>query len=94
MKYQLKYYQICGNNIPIFCDNTATICLTKNHIQHSRTKHIKTKHHFIRDYIQKSVIDIHFINTDHQWDDIIAKSLTIERFYFIKKNLNMHFLKE
>lgn len=58
MKYQLEDYQICGNCIPHFCDNTVTICLTKNPIQHSRTKHIEIRHHFIRDYIQRGVIDI------------------------------------
>ena len=66
MKYQLEDYQICGNNIPIFYDNNIAICLTKNPIQHFRNKHIEIKHNFIRDYVQKGVIDIQFINTYHQ----------------------------
>ncbi|XP_058742065.1 uncharacterized mitochondrial protein AtMg00810-like [Vicia villosa] len=40
MKYQLEDYQICGSSIPIFRYNTATICLTKIPVQHSKTNHI------------------------------------------------------
>lgn len=37
MKYQLEVFIIYGRSIPFLCDNTTTIRLTKNHIQHSRT---------------------------------------------------------
>ena len=94
MKYQLEDYQIFGNNILVLCDNTAAICLTKNPIQHSRTKHIEIKHHFIRDYVQKGTIDIQFIDSEHQWADIFTKPLTIAKFDFIKKNLNTVFVAE
>jgi len=66
----------------------------KNPILHSRAKHIKIKHHFIRDYVQKRILDIQFIDTEHQWADIFTKPLTVERFDFIKKNLNMHFVSD
>ena len=94
MKHQLEDYQITESCIPIYCDNTAIIYLSKNHILHSRVKHIEIKHHFIRDYVQKGVLDIQFIDIDHQWADIFTKPLTVERFNFIKKNLNMHFVFE
>jgi len=64
-KFQLEDYQITESWIPIYCDNTAAICLSKNPILHSRAKHIEIKHHFIRDYVQKGVLDIQFIDTDH-----------------------------
>jgi len=94
MKHQLEDYQINANSIPIYCDNTAAICLSKNSILHSRAKHIEIKHHFIRDYVQKRILDIKFIDTEHQWADIFTKPLTMERFDFIKKNLNMHFVSD
>jgi len=94
MKHQLEDYQITENCIPIYCDNTAAICLSKNPILNSRAKHIEIKHHFIRDYVQKGVLNIQFIDTDHQWADIFTKPLIVERFNFIKKNLNMHFVSE
>ena len=94
MKHQLEDYHIIANSIPIFCDNTAAICLSKNPILHSRAKHIEIKHHFIRDYVQKGILDIQFIDTENQWADIFTKPLTVERFDFIKKNLNMHFVSD
>jgi hypothetical protein len=66
MKYQLEDYQIRIISIPLLCDNTAAIYLSKNPILHSRAKHIEIKHHFVRDYVQKGVIDIQFIDTEHQ----------------------------
>jgi len=66
MKHQFEDYQINEKNILIYCDNTASICLSKNPILHSRAKHIEIKHHFIRDYVQKGILDIKFIDTEHQ----------------------------
>jgi len=57
-------YQINANSILIYCDNTAAICLSKYPILHSRAKHIEIKHHFIRDYVQKGILDIQFIDTE------------------------------
>ena len=94
MKYQLEDYNIAGSSIPLYCDNTAAIHISKNPILHSRAKHIEIKHHFIRDHVQKGTINIQFIDTEHQWADIFTKPLAIERFDFIKKNLNMHFITE
>jgi len=92
MKHQLEDYQINANSNPIYCDNNDVICLSKNPILHSRVKNFEIKHHFIREYIQKGILDIQFIDPEHQWDDIFTKPLTLERFDFIKKNLNMHFV--
>ncbi|KAK2452140.1 putative mitochondrial protein [Trifolium repens] len=94
MKYQLEDYNIAERSIPLYCDNTAAIHLSKNPILHSRAKHIEIKHHFIRDHVQKGTIDIQFIDTEHQWADIFTKPLAIERYDFIKKNLNMHYISE
>jgi hypothetical protein len=89
MKNQLEDLQIFESNIPIFCDNTAAICLSKNPILHSRAKHIEIKHHFIRDYVQKGIVTLKFIDTDHQWADIFTKPLAEDRFLFILENLNI-----
>jgi len=94
IKHQCEDYQINANGIPIYYDNIAAICLSKNPILHSRAKHIEIKHHFIRDYIHKGILDIQFIDIEHQWADIFTKPLTVERFDFIKKNLNMHFVSD
>ena len=65
MKQQLEDFGITMNYIPIKCDNTSAICLTKNPIQHSRTKHIEIRHHFIRDHVQNSDIVLESVDTLH-----------------------------
>ncbi|KAL8088588.1 hypothetical protein AgCh_038388 [Apium graveolens] len=46
----------CGK-VPIYCDNTSTINISKNLVNHSRTKHIDVRHHFLRDNIAKEIIE-------------------------------------
>ena len=58
MKNTLEDYEIYLKNIPIKYDNTSAICLTKNLIQHSRTKHIDIRYHFIRDHINNHDISL------------------------------------
>ena len=89
VKYQLEDYFSIKNNISIYCDNTSPINLSKNPIQYSKAKHIEVRYHLIRDYVQKGVFDIKFIDTDHQVVDIFTKALSEERFVYIRKHLNM-----
>jgi hypothetical protein len=94
VKNQLEDLLIFESNVPILCDNTVSICLSKNPILHSRAKHIEIKHHFIRDYVQKGVISLKFIDTYHQWDDIFTKPFAEDRFSFILKILNIQICPE
>ena len=94
MKSQLEDFQIFESNIPIICDNTSAICLSKNPILHSRAKHIEIKHHLIRDYIQMRILSLKFIDIDHQWADIFTKPLAEDRFNFILKHLSMELCPE
>ena len=53
LKHQLLDYGVKLSKVPLDCDNTSAINLTKNPIQHSKTKHIEITHNFIRDHVQK-----------------------------------------
>ena len=64
LKYHLIDYGVKLEKVPLYCDNTSAIDLTKNPIQYSKTKHIEIKHHFIRDHIQNCVIEIKFVKTE------------------------------
>ena len=44
---QLRDLGINLKHVPIRCDNMSAINITKNPVQHSRTKHIEVRHHFI-----------------------------------------------
>ena len=80
IKQQLEDYGMSQTKIPIKCDNTSTINLFKNPIQHSRTKHIEIRHHFIRDYVQNKNIILEFMPTEDQLADIFTKPLNRDRF--------------
>ena len=89
MKNTLEDYGIHLKNIPIKCDNISVICLTKNLIQHSRTKHIDVRHHFIRDHVLNNNVVLEFIDTKHQLADIFTKALNEDQFEFIRRELDM-----
>lgn len=84
MKQTLQSYSLHFNNVPIR-DNTNAISLSKNPFQHSRTKHIELRHHFIRDYMQKCDISIEMFGTFHQLVDILTKPSNEDRFCTIRR---------
>ena len=89
MKQQLEGFGLYFDHIPINCDNTSAISLSKNPIQHSRTKHIEIRYHFIRDYVQKGDVELVFIDTNRQWTDIFIKPLQKDHFCLIKLKLGL-----
>ena len=89
IKQQMKDFELHFDHIPINCDNTSAINLSKNPIQHSRTKHIEIRHHFLRDHVQKRDIELIYIHTDKQLVDIFIKSFEEKRFCYIRRELGM-----
>ena len=77
------------NKILIKCQNTSTINISKNPIQHSRTKHIEIRHYFIREHIQKEDIILEFIPMKDQLEDIFTKPLNGDRFKQIRGKLGL-----
>ncbi|GJR68956.1 hypothetical protein Tco_0015021 [Tanacetum coccineum] len=61
---QLLDYGYNFMNTKIFIDNESTICIVKNPVFHSKTKHIEIRHHFIRDSYEKRLIQVIKIHTD------------------------------
>jgi len=70
LKQQLVDFGLQISKVSLMCDNTSAINLTKNQIQHSRTKHIEICHHFIRDHVSNGVCEVKFIETKLQLADI------------------------
>ncbi|GKC60211.1 hypothetical protein Tco_1087809 [Tanacetum coccineum] len=61
-------------NTKIYIDNESTICIVKNPVFHSKTKHIKIRHHFIRDAYEKKLIQVLKIHTDDNVADLLTKA--------------------
>ena len=82
-------YDFHYDHIKIFCSNTSIIHMTKNVNQHSKTKHIEIRYHFLRDYYEKGDIKIDHVSTYFQFADILTKPLDYNRFSFICSELNV-----
>nr|GEX62034.1 hypothetical protein [Tanacetum cinerariifolium] len=63
MRLQLIDYGLGLNKIPMYCDNKSAIALCCNNVQHSRSKHIDIRYHFIKEQVENGVIELYFINT-------------------------------
>ncbi|GJS82661.1 retrovirus-related pol polyprotein from transposon TNT 1-94 [Tanacetum coccineum] len=83
MRSQLKDYGFEFNKIPLYCDNKSAIALCCNNVQHSRSKHIDIRHHFIREQVENRVVELYFVETNYQLADILTKALPRERFEFL-----------
>ncbi|GJW09868.1 putative ribonuclease H-like domain-containing protein [Tanacetum coccineum] len=77
----------------IFIDNESTICIVKNPVFHSKTKHIKIRHHFIRDSYEKRLIQVIKIHTDQNVADLLTKAFDVSRFKFLTASIEMLNLK-
>ena len=58
-------------------------------MNHSKTKHIKIKHHFLRDHAQKGDITLEFVSTKDQLADIFTEPLSEEQFVYIRRQLRV-----
>ncbi|GKB01902.1 hypothetical protein Tco_0829946 [Tanacetum coccineum] len=89
MRSQLTDYGFAFNKIPMYSDNHSAIALCCNNVQHSRSKHIDIRHHFIREQVEKGVVELYFVTTDYQLANIFTKALPRERFEFLLPRLGM-----
>nr|GEZ56816.1 copia protein [Tanacetum cinerariifolium] len=89
MKQALIDYDIRLNDIPIMCDIKGAIDLSKNPVQHSRTKHIEIRHHFLRDNVQKGNISIEKVASEDNIADIFTKPLKHEVFNHLRIGLGI-----
>ncbi|GJX11300.1 hypothetical protein Tco_0201159 [Tanacetum coccineum] len=71
MRSQLKDYGFIFNKIPLYGDNKSVIALSCNNVQHSRSKHIVIRHHFIREQVKNGVVELYFVETNYQLADNI-----------------------
>jgi hypothetical protein len=57
-------YGVPYKSVPLMHDSSTAICLAHNPVFHGRAKHIKVRHHFLRDHVEKGEIDMKFIDTE------------------------------
>ena len=89
MKQMLEDCGIFQDTLIVYCDNTSAINISKNLVQHSRTKHIDIRHHFIRELVENKSVVIEHVATDMQLADIFTKALDASRFISLRKALGI-----
>ena len=89
MKKLLHDYGIPQETMSVFCDNTSAINLSKNPIQHSKSKHIEIRYHFIHDLVEDKIVCLEFIHTNNQKADIFTKPLDGPQFELLCKTIDV-----
>jgi hypothetical protein len=89
MRQTLRDYGYNLSKVPLLCDNQSAICMADNPVEHSRTKHIDIRYHFLRDHQQKGGIEIAYVNTHNQLTDIFSNPLDEKSFSKLRNELNV-----
>nr|GEZ15868.1 retrovirus-related Pol polyprotein from transposon TNT 1-94 [Tanacetum cinerariifolium] len=76
MRTQLTDYGFHFDKIPMYCDSKAAIAISCNPVQHSRTKHIDVRYHFINEKVEKGIVELFFVETKYQLADLFTKALS------------------
>ncbi|CAM8937455.1 unnamed protein product [Rhodiola kirilowii] len=89
MKQMLEEYGVKQDVMTLYCENMSTISISKNLVQHSRTKHIDIRHHFIRELVEKKIITLTHVSIEKQLADIFTKALDNLQFETLRSSLGL-----
>ncbi|GJV04626.1 hypothetical protein Tco_1338195 [Tanacetum coccineum] len=89
LQNQLLDYGYNFMQTKIHVDKESAICVVKNHVYHSKTKHIEIRHHFIRYSYEKRLIEMVKIHTDYNVSNLLTKAFDVVRFQFLIASICM-----
>ncbi|GJS63130.1 retrovirus-related pol polyprotein from transposon TNT 1-94 [Tanacetum coccineum] len=89
MRTQLLDYGYKYNRIPMYCDSKSVIAISCNPVQHSKTKHIDIRYHFIKEHVEKGTVELYFVGTEYQLADLFTKALPKECFEYLVHRIGM-----
>nr|GEW03525.1 retrovirus-related Pol polyprotein from transposon TNT 1-94 [Tanacetum cinerariifolium] len=75
------------------CDSKSAIAISYNPVQHSRTKHIDVRYHFIKEHVEKGTIELYFVKMDYQLADLFTKALLADRFNYLVRRLVLYLFR-
>ncbi|GJS85528.1 hypothetical protein Tco_0752069 [Tanacetum coccineum] len=97
--YTIFPFSVCGVGVSGWgvqsdsdvCDSKSAIAISCNPIQHSKTKHIDIRYHFIKEHVKKGTVEIYFVGTKYQLADLFTKALPKECFeYLVHRIADVH----
>jgi hypothetical protein len=80
--------------IPIYCDNTSAISISKNPVTHSKTKNIPIKYHFLWEKVAEKNIRVEYVGTKEQVENIFTKPLPPESFEYLRQILGVIYTRK
>nr|GEY32134.1 Gag-Pol polyprotein [Tanacetum cinerariifolium] len=92
LRTQLTDYGLYFDKIPMYCDSKAAIAISCNPVQHSHTKHIDVRYHFIKENVEKGIVKLFFVENEYQLADLFTKALSKARFKYHVRRLGMRCL--
>ena len=85
MKKVLTDYGLFQDTMVVYCDNSSAIDISKNPVQHSKTKHIEIRYHLIRDLVERKIVCLEYIPTERQNADIFTKPFDRSKFETLRQ---------
>ncbi|GKA63377.1 retrovirus-related pol polyprotein from transposon TNT 1-94 [Tanacetum coccineum] len=92
LRTQLTDYGFHINKILMYCDSKAAIAISCNPVQHSRTKHIDVRYHFIKEHVENGIFELFFVGTEYQLADLFTKAMSKDTFKYLVRRLSMRCL--
>ncbi|GJU41980.1 retrovirus-related pol polyprotein from transposon TNT 1-94 [Tanacetum coccineum] len=92
MRTRLKDYGFDYNKIPLYWDSQSSTTISCNPVQHSHTKHIHTRYHFIKEHVERGITELYFVRTEYQLADMFTKALPEDRFQYLVRQIGMRCL--
>jgi hypothetical protein len=94
IKQMISEYNVEQDGLTLYCENKSSINISKNPIQHSRTKHIDVCHHFIRDLVEDNLVTLKHVATENQLVDTFTKTLDASKYETLRGKLGIFLLDE
>ena len=76
----------------MYCDSKSAIAISCNTVQHSKSKHIALRYHFIKEHVEQGTVELYFVGTEHQLADLFTKALPHDRFVKLVHQIGMRCL--
>ncbi|GJZ51335.1 retrovirus-related pol polyprotein from transposon TNT 1-94 [Tanacetum coccineum] len=89
---QLKDLDFNYNKIQHVLRLSVCLAISGNPVQHSRTKHIHTRYHFIKEQVENNIIELYFVRIEYQLADMFTKALPEDRFQYLVRRIGVRCL--
>jgi hypothetical protein len=87
--HTMRDFGVSFERVPLMFDNINTISIAKNLVFHKRMRHLKRRHHFLRDHFEKGDIEMRYIDTERQFSNIFTKPLDSSHFAALRGEIDV-----